>query len=473
MSGTHRAIRSSENEVVVRYDDTQICRLTSRPPLADGGSRLWLLDDHFPLEAERIYRAGATALPEEQVELDCFLARLYYLLSRPTRMLRPSAFSNRPGRSGEPTTLGRLSEADASPIESMIGTWSDDTTALRRGIEDDRDRPFWGGAYVDLLKSTDTWLAGGPGPGYSLQPREVELAVSLCEAEGRFVREIFEEYCGTVIANAEDAKEVEAHAARALRRKLVDNITAYRSQGTPKWEGLEEALPRLLWVGRDRFLLMYFLAAQGIYQSVLRDQLEWSRSERWAYHFMHTHVWNGGLMIPRVDPYFREFLFFDTEETVPIIRRLAFKEIAATAQPETVSPLSALWYVFLLSWRLHVLAEAGANEKPDRETPLEAPRGDRYQDEQGADVTEATIALHQWWHDEEVAEDWHTDFRAALEPIMRSLSERDRRILQLVFEKGDTQVRAAEVVGVDPATVSRAISRFSAAARELLDPDTP
>lgn len=178
MGEEHKAVHMSEDEVAVSYGDLEICRLRSRVSRTQSGAevRVWLLDPRFPMEAERIYRAGAEAggLPEEQRDLTCFLARLYHLLSRPTRLLHPGAFSQKAGRGGRPPDISQYVTGDRTPLPSLLEVGAPGPGDTEIGTPE--GQPFWASEYVGLIKEADVWLRDGPGPGVHLDQREIELA---------------------------------------------------------------------------------------------------------------------------------------------------------------------------------------------------------------------------------------------------------------------------------------------------------
>jgi RNA polymerase sigma-B factor len=67
---------------------------------------------------------------------------------------------------------------------------------------------------------------------------------------------------------------------------------------------------------------------------------------------------------------------------------------------------------------------------------------------------------------------YSAEARVALGPVVRRLSERDRRILQMRFFDGLTQREIAEAIGVTQMQVSRLLSRiFRDLRRELGEPE--
>ncbi len=73
---------------------------------------------------------------------------------------------------------------------------------------------------------------------------------------------------------------------------------------------------------------------------------------------------------------------------------------------------------------------------------------------EGADALDPLESIGEEEHEYEVSED-----RAVLEPGMRALDERERRILQLRFFDGLTQSQIAQQVGISQMHVSRLIRR--------------
>ena len=71
-------------------------------------------------------------------------------------------------------------------------------------------------------------------------------------------------------------------------------------------------------------------------------------------------------------------------------------------------------------------------------------------------------------HEYEVSED-----RAVLEPGLRVLDERERKILQLRFFEGLTQSQIAQQVGISQMHVSRLIRRSLEKIREEIAADQP
>jgi RNA polymerase sigma-B factor len=63
------------------------------------------------------------------------------------------------------------------------------------------------------------------------------------------------------------------------------------------------------------------------------------------------------------------------------------------------------------------------------------------------------------------------EFRATLAPALATLSEREREIISLRFEKGASQVEIAEVVGISQMQVSRLLARTLSMLREHLGDD--
>jgi RNA polymerase sigma-B factor len=83
---------------------------------------------------------------------------------------------------------------------------------------------------------------------------------------------------------------------------------------------------------------------------------------------------------------------------------------------------------------------------------------------------EGSAALGDLLQDEDTST-LAAEARTMLQPVVRSLSERDRRVLFLRFFEDWTQKEIGEEIGVSQMQVSRTLTRLLGTLREQLDPD--
>jgi hypothetical protein len=206
-----------------------------------------------------------------------------------------------------------------------------------------------------------------------------------------------------------------------------------------------------MWFGRDVFLRLYFQAAVGVYTQLLHGLLPWSKADQRAFLRMHTHGWNGWLLIPRTDPYFREFMFFDQLEDKPMIAGLVATELTRT-QPidDSDGLLSTLWHLYLRVSRVHVVPREATGRTNVQHTP----------DDRLAGAEEhITGRIAEEWFTEACAVARQEHFAEHIRAVLEGLPERERRIVELLAD-GRTQRGAAKAVGCHESTVSRVLDRL-------------